>query len=468
MAKCIICAGVNTNKIIDNIKDDSIELLGCDYTRDLDKMIESIGRLHKLIIFESGISDNIIPKNITGDSFETVFVINNKALLQKLDIQFIKYPNIHLLDNENRKITYVFIKDIISDFSKVSYMKFKNDNIIFNNENSNDNDEEEPEDSEVSIHINKEEEDTPVLLTNSTVDFTETQLDIPIKVSLEKEEKLSQNTFNPIEKTKDKLKRILSYYNEGCILLFSGLPKSYTSTTIWKIAQYIAKQDLTVGIIDLDLISCSFSLLDSKLYKNIRNNINPQNSLEGALKANDMISHSILADTNILLLTSELLNNSLDLTDSYKNMLENLIKKERKSFDVLLLDLPFNYFLTNQYIVNLASKLIFNIKLDNKELLHIMRCFELSPPELKKQLFDKSCYIAIDDTKKKLLQTNSNDISAIDNFLAKHDIINDENKYADIKRVGTILTDPKHNDFLENPSKYNEKEIENIILKVLN
>ena len=469
MTKVLLCAGNHTQAILQQIgnTDNGIEVFGSLDTKKLEKDLRSIGSVQKIVILESGIVDGYVPELIDTLNFDVVFLLNDEQLLENLDIRFVGKSNIYILDNQHKKISFLFIKDVIKDLSKVIHLRYKTKDILFAN-NEDENKEESQEDNapfitrDESAQNEEQEDNQPVILNNPVVSF-----DVPEEpiiqreVALEKDESNIKVSAGGEVDNKEQIRRYINYYKEGCIFLFSGTPKSYTSTTIWTIANYLASIDLTVGIIDLDTIGCSFNLLTKKVYSETSMYINEYN-LENAIKRQNMLNTSILIKNNIHLLTSNILGNSYNIN---QNELEPFIDNNKRNYNIILIDTKLYDIQKLYFLYKKANKIIFNIPLTNKDLFEIMRYFELNEP-IREDLFTKSCYISIDNTKKCLLDTKQKNLCAIDDYLNKNSIVN-ELKYSNIHCVGNILTKQPKLDFLEPQTKVNKLEIENIILNIL-
>ena len=467
MTKVLLCAGPHTEAILQQIgnTDNGIEIFGCLDTKKLEKDLRSIGSVQKIVILESGVVDNYIPELIDTVNFDVVFLLNNEELLESLDIRYVGKSNIYILDNQHKKITYLFIKDLINDLSKVIHLRYKTKDILFTPE-PEEIQEESNQGPQLANNradqIEEETEEKPFILTNPEVSFDVPEEEPIVKreVALEKDESNIKISAGTDIDNKTQIKRYINYYKEGCILLFTGTPKSYTSTTLWSIANYLASIDLTVGIIDLDTIGCSFNILTEKIYSGTAMNISDLN-LENAIKRSDMIMNSILIRNNIQLLTSNILGNSYNIN---AKELEAFIDANKRKYNILLIDTKLNEIASLYFLYKKSNKIVLNLPLTNKDLLLLMRYFELNE-DIREYLFDKSCYISVDNIKKPLLKTKYKDLEAIDEFLSKNSIIN-ELKYSNIPCVGNILTKTPKPDFLEPQGKVNKVEIENIILNI--
>jgi len=474
MAKCILCLGDKSNLALEKLDYNvgGIDLIGCPYTSGLEKCIKQSGKISKILIFENSI-DGDIPECIKNNDYDTIFILNKLDLMQKYDIDYFSYDNIQIIDNKNAKITFPYIRELISASTIEPYRLYKSEDIEV--ENTQIKDELIPEDTnldnlnegDTSSYKIEEEDDVPTLTDEGKESFTEVDFDETPKreVSLEKEEEIIPTlaTGRSIDPDED-IKNIIKYYKGGCIVVFTGCPKAYTSTTVLRVARYLAKIGLTVGLIDLDFKNYTLGTVDKAVYDTVQ--ISDTNNLQKALRENNMISNSFLIENNLHLLTSPINRESLDHVKSLE-LLDKLIEKHKKFYNILLLDMQLSDINILHDIVMKTNKIVFNIPSESKDYITFMRTVETLEDDvsLREKVFKESVYLSVNDNKDKKLNSKHSDIKAIDDLLASFGNIN-ELKYEDIPNVGSIMKNKDIKGYMGPKPKDNEKETKNMILKI--
>lgn len=477
MAKCLICAGTSTTAILQKLEYNvgGIELEGCEFTKDLKVAIGKAGRLEKIIIFEAGIINNEIPDIVYSGNFSVLIVGKTESLLEKLSIECVEYKFVQLLYKTD-KITFPFIRELVKTTQVDPAYLYKAKDIT---------------EQDLILDENNENDDTPTVVTHREVIKETPEEESPIIIERSKEvekvetgakrEVILETDSRPIitpkiinnggifgNKLEEQIKKCINVYRSGYTIVFTGCRKSYTSTTAYRAAKYIAKIGYETLLLDLDTTDYTIGLLNNKIYGQVK--VENTNMLETGLATGKSITPAILYENNLKVMTSNIFQYSINKeknTGEYEKNLEALIEDAQKSYRVVIIDVPMDDFLKYSTLVSEASLIVYNIPFTNKDFIYFMRRLFSSNKEIKERLFTNSYVIAIDNMKKNLLGTNSKDLNAIDLYLEENDLV-DQYKFGEIPVIGTIMTDKKvYKDYLEAEFKENTKEIEHLLYNLI-
>ena len=452
--KYIFCAGNKTDIIVEKLKSriNNIELEPCFYIEELENIINT-QQFDGIIIFQTSIQNNI-PQFIYNYSFKTYFILENTVLIQELKENVKENNSIYLLQCLMKQITFSYIEQLLT--KDVNYIKIEPEKKI---------DIELPKELDIEnidyVRNNIKEEksvDYHQLVSNIEQNKQTSQEDLKV----ENQEKDNQKITH-IKSIEEQIKE-LSTLNPGLIILATGTPRSYISTIAYNISSYLAKNNIEVALIDLDVKNCSQMILNNKIYN--EQCISNQNNLIKALKTKNYLENNIVIEPNLTYLNNHILRDSLTFTEDVVENLHNLLETYKQIYKVIIIDCPY-YNLDDQNLLpllfNISDRIMFNIFYSNKDFITLMRFVEFLSKEQRENFFKKTHILSIDNQDKCLLNTDKINLEAIDELLKQNNIIN-QLKYKDLPVIGNLESLKEKIDLLSDAYIFNDDIIENYIV----
>ncbi len=469
--RVLICAGEQTKNIVNKLEMSvgGIELIGCKMASDIKKTLLSSGQINKVIIFESAYDIEDVDFLAEQLSINTIFIMTSEEKMKRLDIKYFINENVFIIDHRNKTLNLLFLKNLIIE-STIEQ------NLLFNVEKKDEVKQEEQVQEEQPVDegprlvrrvAKSEDEEEETQQEEETVKKPKLESLVKPKreTHLDKEATPIFQKSTKDETPGEKLKRIVNMFSDGCVIGMIGLPKSYSTTTSYNFAQVLAKNNITTLLVDLDTMNVPIGCLNHKLFSEYSSNL-MNNNLRSAIAAGSFVKFSYLHKTNLHVVSSSLCSDNFNLREIAKQF-SDMIANYKIAFNVIILDLRLEDVQYNWDIINLCNKIVFSVPMTNKDLFYFMRHIEtIEDEKIRNRVFDFGSYISIDDTKKKLLETNKTGMDAIDDMLAKEFNIINEKKYVNINKVGEIITENKL-DYLEKEPKINEELYIDTLLNIL-
>lgn len=468
---CILCLGENSQSICEQLGGNvgGIDLLACPNSSALKGAIANAGKLQKVIINEKSIIGEL-PDSLKSGSFDVVFILKTPEILQKYAIEYYGYEHIQIVNKGNEvKFSHIELREYISATKIDDYKLYKEH--IDNEPEEEQLFEESPIPEEPLTPFNNlQQESAPINIGQPTMEEPIIKLNpeapSPVKESLYTEPTVKVAPVKGKKDVDDEIRHIISNYKDGNIIVMQGMPYSYCSTITWNLANYMSKLGKTVLLVDADSTFYPYGTLNKTLFDT--SSCSTVNSIATAVKKPNWMQSAYLERTGLVVLSNNIVEDGFDYALN-KDLFIDFIKKQRKVFDVVLIDLPYHERFNLQELIKDANQVVYTVRHTNKDYLKLMRTIQTLDPEVQAELSEKSCYIEIDPDNKKLLNTKSKDVNAIDIFLEDIFGIGNEHKYENIQKVGEIFTDRKHKyDYIDAPYIMNDKEIQSLWINILN